>query len=76
MTCKRTPSTASRSKEWEQRLIKEAMKRSKFNVNEAAELLGISRATLYRKTRFLQHRSRRLSQPLALVQTLSNHEGG
>lgn len=35
--------------EWEKRLIKEALKRTKGNIPESSELLGISRATLYRK---------------------------
>ncbi|GIW96771.1 MAG: sigma-54-dependent Fis family transcriptional regulator [Pirellulaceae bacterium] len=35
--------------EWEKRLIVEAIRRTGDNVNEAAKLLGISRATLYRK---------------------------
>ncbi len=35
--------------DWEQRLIVEALKRSGGNVPEAAKLLGIGRATLYRK---------------------------
>lgn len=35
--------------EWEQRLIRQALERSGGNVPEAAGLLGISRATLYRK---------------------------
>jgi transcriptional regulator with PAS, ATPase and Fis domain len=34
---------------WEQRLIKEAISRTRNNVPEAAKLLGIGRATLYRK---------------------------
>jgi two-component system response regulator HydG len=35
--------------QWERRLIQEAMRRTKANIPEAADLLGISRATLYRK---------------------------
>jgi two-component system, NtrC family, response regulator HydG len=35
--------------EWEQRLIREALARTDNNVPEAARLLGIGRATLYRK---------------------------
>ncbi len=35
--------------QWEQRLIQEALRRTKANIPEAVELLGISRATLYRK---------------------------
>lgn len=35
--------------EWEQRLIREALARAEGNVPEAAKLLGLSRATLYRK---------------------------
>ncbi len=35
--------------EWEKRLITEALNRSSDNVPEAAKLLGIGRATLYRK---------------------------
>ncbi len=34
---------------WEERLIREALSRTDNNVNEATKLLGISRATLYRK---------------------------
>jgi two-component system, NtrC family, response regulator HydG len=34
---------------WEKRLIQEAMRRTRGNIPEAAELLGISRATMYRK---------------------------
>lgn len=34
---------------WEKKLIKEALSRSQDNVPEAAQLLGMSRATLYRK---------------------------
>ena len=34
---------------WEQRLIKEALARTRGSVPEAANLLGIGRATLYRK---------------------------
>ena len=35
--------------EWEQRLILKALRRTSGNVPEAARLLGISRATAYRK---------------------------
>ncbi len=35
--------------DWERRLINEALKRTAGNVPEAAKLLGIGRATLYRK---------------------------
>ena len=35
--------------EWEQRLIRKALKRTAGNVPEAARLLGVSRATAYRK---------------------------
>jgi Nif-specific regulatory protein len=35
--------------EWERRLITEALTRTGDNVPEAAKLLGIGRATLYRK---------------------------
>lgn len=35
--------------QWEQRLIHEALKRTRGNIPDAAELLGVSRATLYRK---------------------------
>lgn len=34
---------------WEERLIRQALKRTENNVNEATKLLGVSRATLYRK---------------------------
>ena len=34
---------------WERRLINEALKRTDGNVPEAAKLLAIGRATLYRK---------------------------
>ncbi len=34
---------------WEQKLIRDALKRTRNSVPKAAELLGISRATLYRK---------------------------
>jgi Nif-specific regulatory protein len=34
---------------WERKLIVEAMQRTEGNVPQAAKLLGISRATLYRK---------------------------
>jgi two-component system response regulator HydG len=34
---------------WEQRLIREALRRTRGNIPESSELLGISRATLYRK---------------------------
>jgi Nif-specific regulatory protein len=34
---------------WEQRLIRRALDRSSGNVASAAKLLGIGRATLYRK---------------------------
>ena len=35
--------------QWEKRLILEAMRRTRGSIPEAAELLGISRATMYRK---------------------------
>jgi two-component system response regulator HydG len=34
---------------WEERLIRESLKRTDNNINEATKLLGVSRATLYRK---------------------------
>lgn len=34
---------------WEERLIREALKRTQNNINESTRLLGVSRATLYRK---------------------------
>ena len=34
---------------WEKRLIEESLRRTKGNIPESAELLGISRATMYRK---------------------------
>jgi Nif-specific regulatory protein len=38
-----------RIEDWERRLIPEALRRADGSVPEAAELLGIARATLYRK---------------------------
>lgn len=35
--------------QWEQRLIREAMRRTRGSIPEASEMLGISRATMYRK---------------------------
>jgi two-component system response regulator HydG len=35
--------------QWEQRLIREALRRTRGNIPESSELLGISRATMYRK---------------------------
>jgi two-component system, NtrC family, response regulator HydG len=35
--------------QWEERLIREALTRTDKNINEACRLLGVSRATLYRK---------------------------
>ena len=35
--------------EWERKLIQEALTRTRGNIPEAAQLLGLSRATLYRK---------------------------
>jgi Nif-specific regulatory protein len=35
--------------DWEQRLIREALKRTRGSIPDSADLLGISRATLYRK---------------------------
>ena len=34
---------------WERKLIQEALKRTSGNIPDAAKLLGIGRATLYRK---------------------------
>jgi Nif-specific regulatory protein len=34
---------------WERKLIQEALKRTAGNIPEAARLLGLGRATLYRK---------------------------
>jgi transcriptional regulator with PAS, ATPase and Fis domain len=41
--------TSLKIEEWEQKLIDEALSRTKGSVPEAAKLLGIGRATLYRK---------------------------
>lgn len=41
--------TTLRIDHWEQKLIRDALKRTNNTVPKAAELLGISRATLYRK---------------------------
>ena len=38
-------------KDWEERLIGEALRRSGGNIPEAANLLGIGRATLYYKVK-------------------------
>ncbi|MFN6400908.1 MAG: sigma 54-interacting transcriptional regulator [Planctomycetota bacterium] len=35
--------------QWEQRLIREALRRTRGGIPEASEMLGISRATMYRK---------------------------
>jgi len=35
--------------QWEQRLIREALRRTRGSIPDASELLGISRATMYRK---------------------------
>jgi transcriptional regulator of acetoin/glycerol metabolism len=35
--------------QWEHRLIREALRRTRGSVPDASELLGISRATMYRK---------------------------
>jgi Nif-specific regulatory protein len=40
--------------DWERKLIAEALKRAGGNVPEAAKLLGIGRATLYRKIEVYQ----------------------
>lgn len=44
-----SPFDTLRIEDWEQRLIAEALHRTDGNVHEAAKLLGIGRATLYRK---------------------------
>ena len=44
-----SPMPSLRLDEWEQRLIKDALAQAGGSVREAAELLGIGRATLYRK---------------------------
>lgn len=44
-----TTLSSLRLDDWEQRLIKEALERTAGNIPEAAKLLGIGRATLYRK---------------------------
>jgi Nif-specific regulatory protein len=41
--------TTLRIEDWERKLISEALKRTGANIPEAAKLLGIGRATLYRK---------------------------
>lgn len=43
------PLESLRIDEWERKLIEEALKRTKGAIPEAAKLLGIGRATLYRK---------------------------
>lgn len=43
------PTPSLRLDEWEKRLIRDALARAGGSVREAAELLGIGRATLYRK---------------------------
>jgi len=40
--------------EWEKRLITEALNRTGDNVPDAAKLLGIGRATLYRKIKLMK----------------------
>lgn len=41
--------TSLRIEDWERKLIREALARTRGNIPEAAKLLGIGRATLYRK---------------------------
>ena len=41
--------TTLKISDWEQKLIRDALKRTAGKVPEAAKLLGIGRATLYRK---------------------------
>jgi DNA-binding NtrC family response regulator len=45
----KTGDESLRLEDWEARLIRQALQRTEGKVPEAAEMLGISRATLYRK---------------------------